>query len=92
VEIEIRQINKEIMDGKGEFSIPLGQETDMTARLFLIWAMAGKSESKPLFERRAGNGPFTDVKHGTDIMPSPAEASTRVSCGIMEGKPALVLL
>ena len=30
VEIEIAQINKQIVDGKGEFSIPLGQETDTT--------------------------------------------------------------
>ena len=30
VEIEIRQIKRRIMDGKGEFSIPLGQETDTT--------------------------------------------------------------
>ncbi len=30
MEIEIRQIKKQVMDGKGEFSIPLGQETDMT--------------------------------------------------------------
>jgi hypothetical protein len=32
VEIEIRQIKKQIVDGKGEFSIPLGQETDMTEK------------------------------------------------------------
>lgn len=78
------------MDSRGEFSIPLGQETDMTARLFFIRARAGKSESKPLSERRAGNGPFSGVKHRLE--PSPPEASTRVSCGIVEGKPALVLL
>jgi hypothetical protein len=30
VEVEIAHLKKQIMDGKGEFSIPLGQETDMT--------------------------------------------------------------
>ena len=30
MEVEIAHLKKQIVDGRGEFSIPLGQETDTT--------------------------------------------------------------